>query len=145
MKTWCSAGQMPFWNPHMHSEWEMRPVQHTAGHSRWLRNNYSRKQKRDFADFCIRKAGWILLSELLLFFFHVQCFYLIFFSRQFTYLPTPSFKLVLTTFHKKLLKEKLWSRMEWNCKTKQPPKQNPNHCCFKKNQHFHQLYLNKTH
>ena len=48
---------------------------------------------------------------------------LIFFSRQFTYLPTPSFKLVLTTFHNKLLKEKLWSRMEWNCKTKQnnPP------------------------
>ena len=35
--------------------------------------------------------------------------------------------------------------MKLQNKTKQPPKQSPNHCCFKKNQHFHQLYSNKTH
>lgn len=53
-----------------------------------------------------------MFKVIYFFFKHIQYFYLIlFFSRQFTYLLTPSFKLVLTAFHNKLLKEKL-IRME---------------------------------
>ena len=64
---------------------------------------------------------WCFLICCIKWFFKTYSVFLFnFFSRWFIYLPSSSFKLVLTIFHSKLLKEKLWSRMEWNRKAKNP-------------------------
>ena len=76
---------------------------------------------------------WCFLICCIKWFFKTYSVFLLnFFSRRFIYLPSPSFKLVLTIFHNKLLKEKLWSRMEWSHKTKKPMKQNSISAAFKK-------------
>ena len=76
---------------------------------------------------------WCFLICCIKWFFKTYSVFLFnFFSRRFIYLSSPSFKLVLTIFHNKLLKEKLWSRMEWSHKTKKPMKQNSISAAFKK-------------